>query len=230
MPRLILFDIDETMVSSHGAGRRALEKAMTTACKTTISCEGHTLSGKTDPQIIFEVLKAHGYDEPAISPKLEKIFEVYLPALEREVQESEEYKLHVGVLELIDTLVAKPDAFLGLLTGNIELGARVKLNRFDLNKYFAFGAFGCDSRNRMDLPAVAHKRGQDLFGKEFTAADIVIIGDAQNDVLCAQGYGAKSIAVATGKTTKATLQELKPNHLFDNLANTKEVMGAIFAN
>jgi phosphoglycolate phosphatase-like HAD superfamily hydrolase len=228
--RLVLFDIDETMVSSHGAGRRALEKAMTEVLKRPISCEGHSLSGKTDPQICFEVLSAHGVERDAVERLLPDIFEVYLPALVVEVDRSAEFKIHAGVVDLLERLQAHDEAYLGLLTGNIEPGARVKLGKFQLNDYFSFGAFGSDAHNRMDLPAVAHRRAQDIFKCSFAPEELVIIGDARNDVLCAQGYGAKAVAVCTGKTTKETLAELKPDHLFDSLEDTCRVLDAIFAN
>lgn len=229
MPALILFDIDETMVSSDGAGRRALEAAMSAVLKKPISSEGHSLSGKTDPQICREILSSQGYSDEQITESLDSIYEAYVPLLEEEVRTAREFRIHTGVVELLDRLKALPEAYLGLLTGNIERGARIKLKPFNLNQYFSFGAFGSDSHNRMDLPKVAHDRAATLFKQPFTVADIVIIGDARNDVLCAQGYGAKSVAVCTGKTPKETLVELKPNYLFDNLGDTDKVIEAIFA-
>ena len=229
MRRLVLFDIDETMVSSDGAGRRALEAAMSAVLKRPISSEGHSLSGKTDPQICREILIPYGYSDEAISEKLEAIYETYVPLLEEEVRAAREFRIHQGVVELLDRLKEMPEAYLGLLTGNIERGARIKLKPFDLNRYFSFGAFGSDSHNRMELPEVAHKRAASLFKQSFDIPEIVIIGDARNDVLCAQGYGARSVAVCTGKTPKQTLVDLKPDYLFDNLADTNTVMDAIFA-
>jgi phosphoglycolate phosphatase len=229
MTRLVLFDIDETMIHSSGAGRKALEKALLDEFGTPIKFDGITLSGKTDPQIISEVLHAHGLSDRQCDELLDSIFEKYLPYLEREVKHASEYRLHEGVVELLEALGEREHTYIGLLTGNIERGARIKLRRFDLNRYFEFGAFGCDSANRMDLPAVAHKRALEKFGADIAKHEIVIIGDAQNDVLCAQGYGAKSLAVATGRTTKETLAELDPHYLFDSLKNTAQVIDAIFA-
>jgi phosphoglycolate phosphatase len=229
MPKLVLFDIDETMVSSHGAGRRALERALTVVFNRAISLNGLSLSGKTDPQICFEALAAYDFEKHTIVSCLEQIYASYLPALQDEVRQSKEFKLHAGVVELLEQLKVRDDAYLGLLTGNIELGAQVKLRKFGLDSYFAMGAFGSDSHDRMELPAVAHERAASLFKQNFKPEDLVIIGDARNDVLCAKGYGATSIAVATGKTTKETLQELKPDHLFDDLSQTPQVLSAIFA-
>lgn len=228
MPRLILFDIDETMITSGGSGRKALERAMREVFYRTISFEGYSLSGKTDPQICLEVLSAHGYAAEEVKAVLPRLFEVYLPILEEEVQRTREAHIHAGVEELLGALQARSDAYMGLLTGNIEAGARLKLHRFGLNGFFEFGAFGCDSADRMALPAVAHERANKHFGKDFTVEDMVIIGDARNDVLCAKGYGTTSIAVCTGKTLKEELAELQPDFLFDSLSNTHDVLQAIF--
>ncbi|MBX9721447.1 MAG: HAD hydrolase-like protein, partial [Candidatus Obscuribacterales bacterium] len=148
---------------------------------------------------------------------------------EREIEAADRYGMHSGVLELIQVLETHPECHLGLLTGNIEQGARIKLQPFNLNQYFVFGAFGSDSADRMDLPMFAHKRAEEVFGKEFAIDEIVIIGDAVNDVLCAKGYGVKSIITATGKTKKETLAELKPDYLFDSLSDTGKVMEAILS-
>ena len=247
MTRLVLFDIDETMIHSSGAGRKALEKALFDEFGEPIKFDGITLSGKTDPQIISEVLQAHGLSADGIRNRsaiaaphpshcdkpcdelLDSIFEKYLPYLKQEVREASEYRLYEGVVDLLHALERREGTFIGLLTGNIELGARIKLERFDLNRYFEFGAFGCDSANRMDLPAFAHKRALEKFGAPIAKHEIVIIGDARNDVLCAKGYGAKSLAVATGRTSKETLAELDPDYLFDSLKNTAQVVDAIFS-
>lgn len=228
MPRLILFDIDETMIHSSGAGRKALTRALSEIFGHAISFDGISLSGKTDPQIIAEVLIAHGYTEDHATEVLEQVFSIYLPYLEEEVREAEEFRVHEGVFALLDALQST-DAYVGLLTGNIEPGARIKLRPFDLNRYFEFGAFGCDSGNRMELPAVAHKRAEQKFNAKIDRNEIVIIGDAQNDVLCAKGYGARALAVCTGRTTKQTLSALEPHYLFDTLKETAQVLDAIFA-
>lgn len=229
MSRLVLFDIDETMIHSSGAGRRALERALFDVFERKITFDGITLSGKTDPQIIGEVLHANGLSDEQCAELLDRIFERYLPYLEEEIGRAEEYRLHEGVVELLEVLRTNGGTFVGLLTGNIERGARIKLQRFDLNRYFEFGAFGCDSANRMDLPAVAHQRATKKFGHAIERHEIVIIGDARNDVLCAKGYGAKALAVCTGRTTKDTLMQLEPHYIFDSLKDTAQVVDAIFA-
>ncbi len=229
MSRLILFDIDETMIHSSGTGRRALERSLSDSFGREISLDGHILSGKTDPQIIREVLESQGFSDIEIQTCLENIYELYIPILKEEVLGATEFRVHNGVFELLAVLHEDKNAYLGLLTGNIERGARVKLNPANLNRYFDFGAFGCDSADRLQLPAIAHERAKKHFGMEFSNRDIVIIGDARGDVLCAKGYGARSLAVCTGKTTKEALVELQPDFIFDDLKDTGQVIEAIFA-
>lgn len=228
MKRLVLFDIDETMIHSDGVGRRAMEAALRQVFDERLDAGTHNMSGKTDPQICYELLSLLGYSKEDVSKKLAQAFKIYVELLEREIERADRFGLHLGVLELIKELEKRDDCHLGLLTGNIEAGARLKLAPFDLNSYFVFGAFGCDSADRMDLPLFAHKRAEEVFGKQFAREEIVIIGDAVNDVLCAKGYGIRCIITATGKTPKTTLRDLNPDYLFDSLADTAEVMRAIF--
>jgi phosphoglycolate phosphatase len=230
MSRLVLFDIDETLIASDGAGRRALERAMAALFGRAIATDGHNFSGKTDPQICREVLFASGISSDVIDGSLEKLFQMYVPLLEEEVSCAKLFRLHQGVLQLLEALRLHPEAFLGLLTGNIEPGARTKLKPFDLNRYFPVGAYGSDNHDRMGLPAVAHRRAESTFKHLFKKTEIVIIGDARNDILCATGYGARCLAVATGKTSQQALMELQPDYLFDSLSNTDQVLAAIFAN
>jgi len=229
MKRLVLFDIDETMIYSDGVGRRAMEAALRKMFDDKIDATGHNMSGKTDPQICHELLSKYGFSPEEIAKRLPETFKLYVELLEKEIEIAEKFGLHSGVSELLNELEQEPGCHLGLLTGNIEEGARIKLQPFDLNTYFAFGAYGSDSANRMDLPKFAHQRAEETFARKFELDEIVIIGDAVNDVLCAQGYGVKAIITATGKTSKATLAELNPDFLFDSLSNTKAVMQAIWS-
>lgn len=229
MKRLVLFDIDETIIFTDGVGRRAMESAMSEVFGKTIDSNGHNFSGKTDPQICMEILTTKGFSRSEIEARLPETFQVYLQSLAVEIERAERLGLHPGVMDLITQLHQEDWAYLGLLTGNIEGGARLKLDRFDLNKFFQFGAFGCDSANRLDLPAIAHERGQKVFGQEFSRPDLVIIGDAENDVLCANGYGIKSIIVTTGKTPREALASHSPTYLYETLQDTKQVLEAILS-
>lgn len=227
MRRLILFDIDETMVASDGAGRRAIELAISKVFNVEADSSGLSMSGKTDPQICHEILSALGYTPEEINERLSELFQVYVEILAGEIKKAREFRLHAGVSDLLAVLEQSPWAYLGLLTGNIEPGARLKLAPFSLNKFFKVGAFGCDSHNRLDLPEVAHRRASEYFEQDFSPSEMVIIGDAVNDILCARGYGVPCIAVATGKTPKNVLSDLSPEFLFDTLGDTNAVLTAI---
>ncbi len=187
------------------------------------------MSGKTDPQIIFEILTACGHDENTARQAHEVVLPVYLSMLDAEIDKSERLILHPGVKELLEELVKQDTAYLGLVTGNVEVGAKKKLTRFNLDSYFPIGAYGCDSANRLDLPAIAVERANKHFNQDFDAGQTVIIGDSVGDIACGHGYGAKVIAVNTGKTSWESLAEHKPKHLLKNLADTKAVLEAIYS-
>jgi phosphoglycolate phosphatase len=216
------------MISSDGAGRRAIARVLNENYGVPESAMRLPMSGKTDPQILREIFKSCG-KEGAFDSCTEHIFELYLGVLEEEIDKSRYYIIHEGVVELLEALVAEERAYLGLLTGNIERGAHMKLHRFDLLKYFPIGAFGSDSANRLDLPAVAQDRAKRFFDIEFAPNEVVIIGDAINDVLCAKGFGAISIAVNTGRTTWEELEAQQPDYLFKSLKDTAQVIDAIFS-
>jgi len=224
-----LFDIDETMISSDGAGRRAIGRALCDTFGIDASKITLRMSGKTDPQILSEIFKAAELNEADFEHKKEEMFRVYLKLLQEEIKNAGYYIVHPGVYELLEALLEHEKGHLGLLTGNIEKGARLKLDRFDLNKYFPLGAYGSDSADRMELPDIATERAKSHYKIEFEPRQVVIIGDSIYDVLCAKGYGARSIAVNTGVTTRADLEEQRPDYLFDSLANTDDVIKAIFA-
>ena len=123
-----------------------------------------------------------------------------------------------GVGELLGALESRDDIALGLLTGNWERGGRIKIGRFDLNRYFPFGSFGDDAMDRNDLPPIALERASVTHGREFAARDTVIVGDSLLDVECAKAHGIRCLAVATGKTDPAELAAEKPEWLVDDLA------------
>jgi phosphoglycolate phosphatase len=228
MKRLVLFDIDETMISSDGAGKRAIARVLNQHYQVPEEAMRISMSGKTDPQILREIFSGCG-KEDAFENCTEHIFELYLGVLEEEIEKARYYIIHEGVVELLEALLADERAYLGLLTGNIERGAHMKLQRFDLLKYFPIGAFGSDSADRLDLPAIAAKRAHGHFDIKFAPSEVVIIGDAVNDIRCAKGYGAVSIAVNTGRTTWAELQEQNPDYLLRSLKDTQHVLELIFS-
>jgi phosphoglycolate phosphatase-like HAD superfamily hydrolase len=228
--RLILFDIDETILSSDGAGRRAISRVLKVV-HDDIPEEALkiNMSGKTDPQIFSEILSIANKSYSDQQAILNVFLAPYLKALDEEIAGAGSYYMHQGVMDLLHALVAHDEAYLALLTGNVETGARMKLKPFDLNKYFPFGAFGSDSANRLDLPAIALERAKVHYDIDFSPQQVIVIGDSVNDILCAHNHGARCIAVNTGKTSREDLEKLQPAYLFSNLGNTDEVVKAIFS-
>ncbi|CAN5178198.1 HAD family hydrolase [soil metagenome] len=231
MKRLVLFDIDETMISSNGAGRKAMARALKESHDIPEEATRISMSGKTDPQIMREIFASQGLDfgeEASAAVKINQLIDLYLTYLDQELSASQTMIMHEGVVQILDRLRSDSNCYLGLLTGNVEIGARKKLHFFDLNHYFEIGAYGSDSANRLDLPQFAVKRAQDHFSNQFAPEEVIIVGDSVNDIACAHGYGAQVIAVNTGKTPWKDLEERNPQHLFKNLADTEAVYKAIF--
>jgi phosphoglycolate phosphatase len=226
--RLVLFDIDETMISSDGAGRRAIARALEEKHAIAEPATRVPMSGKTDPQILMEIFTSQGFAEDKAKSHIGDLIDCYLQYLDEEMQKSQTLILHEGVVAILDRLQQDDGSYLGLLTGNVEIGARKKLNFFDLNRYFEIGAYGSDSADRLELPQFAVERAHAHFGVSFAPEEVWIIGDSVNDIACAHGYGAKVIAVNTGKTSWDELHARKPEHLMKNLADTEAVYRAIF--
>ncbi len=226
--RLILFDIDETLITSDGAGRRAISRVLKDRYNIDPSTIKLSMSGKTDPQILNEIMSEAGLDSKEIQSSIPSLIEEYLVHLETEIKETKHYVVHDGIPEVLAALAAMENAYLGLLTGNVERGARMKLERFQLNHHFPLGAYGSDSASRLDLPHVAKVRADQHFKTSFEPHEIVVIGDSIFDVLCAKHYGAVSLAVNSGRTTREELEAQNPDHLFATLADTQTVLKAIF--
>jgi len=193
--KLLLFDIDMTLVSTGGAGIRALDRAFDAVFGLADALEGVRPHGKTDPAIIREACANHGVEDgPATR---QRILGYYLRFLETEVGESETYRVLPGVLDLLGYLRA-PDVVLGLATGNVEAGARIKLARGRLNPHFLFGGFGSDSEDRSEVVRTAARRGQAWRGQPIAPHETWVIGDTPMDIEAGRAAGFNTIAVATG--------------------------------
>jgi phosphoglycolate phosphatase-like HAD superfamily hydrolase len=214
--KLILFDIDGTLVDCGGQARRAFAAALVDVTGGTGGIESYDFSGKLDPRIVADVLRGMGLSAGEVGARLPEVREAYLHRLERSLQ-VEKMKLLPGVANLLDALSGRDDVALGLLTGNWERGARIKLSRFDLNRYFAFGSFGDDAMDRHDLPPVALARAATALGRPFTAANALIVGDSLLDVSCAKAHGIPCLAVATGRASAGALAAAGPTWLVGSL-------------
>lgn len=229
MSRLILFDIDGTIMSAGASPKRAFRRALEDVFGTTGPIDGHDFAGKTDPQIARELLRLAGLDDAEIDPLLPALFEAYLAGLAREL-EADDYApvVHPGVRELLDALASHPDApLVGLLTGNVERGAALKLGSVGLHERFRMGAFGSDSEQRHELPAVAVARARAIGGRDFRGGEVIVIGDTPHDVSCGRSLGVFALAVATGSYGAESLREAGADLVLDDLADTSRVLDAL---
>jgi phosphoglycolate phosphatase len=193
--KLILFDIDGTLMDSGGAGTKSMNLAFEEFFSVRDGFKGITMAGKTDIQIMKEGLGNFGLKEEDGSIGL--LTGSYIRHLRREIETPRKH-LKPRIRESVELLSGMDDIFLGLLTGNIEEGARIKLGAFGLNGYFPFGAFGNDDEDRNKLLPVAVERFRDLHKQDVEYRDCIVIGDTPRDVECAKIYGAYAVAVATG--------------------------------
>ena len=225
--KLVLFDVDGTLLSARGAGRRALGRALVEIYGTAGPIDTYDFHGGTDPQIVRGLLSAAGLSLAEVAVRENHLYARYLEHLDAEVGEGREVSLYPGVAILVETLAATDGCLLGLLTGNIEAGARIKLQPTGLLPHFRLGAYGSDHADRTHLPAVAARRAEALAGRAFPGSAVVVIGDTPRDVGCARAFGAASIAVATGRHTIDELLACGADHVFADLHETRRVLAAI---
>ncbi|MBN2654853.1 MAG: HAD hydrolase-like protein [Nitrospirae bacterium] len=222
--KLLLFDIDGTLLDCGGAGSRSLQTSFAEMFGVHNAFEGISMSGKTDPQIIRESLTKHGIPHDGLIPKL---LQIYITNLKSEITKSDK-KLMPGVAEALDAVTSRPDNFLsGILTGNIEAGAHIKLGAFGLNRYFAAGAYGSDHEERNNLLPFAVERFKKTIGIKIEYKDCIIIGDTPRDVECAKLHGAKCIGVATGPYEYSELANAGADSVFKTLEDTESLLIAI---
>jgi phosphoglycolate phosphatase len=202
--RLILFDIDGTLVDCGPQVRPLFASALIDVFGTAGDLDAYDFAGKTDPRIVLDLLTGAGVPRAEVEAGIPRVREIYLGRLARAL-DRRGMRLLPGVLEVLERLSARDDVVLGLLTGNWEPGARTKLSHFDLNRFFPFGAFGCDGVDRSDLPPVALERAEQMAGRRFTPEETLIVGDSLHDVSCARAHGIPSLAVATGRTPATAL-------------------------
>lgn len=196
--KLFLFDIDQTLINTGGAGLRALDRACRRVLGLDNAMNGISPHGKTDPAIVREILLKKLGSDKSHSSELTTILDAYATFLKDEVQTSPTYRVLPGVLQLLKESVVRKDVMLGLATGNIELGARIKLDRGGLNPYFSFGGFGSDSEDRTELVRMAAEKAADKNGGSILPSNIFVIGDTPLDIDAGNRAGFKTIGVGTG--------------------------------
>ncbi len=215
MFRLILFDIDGTLIRTGGAGVKAFESVF----KDVFGLENGTanirFAGRTDTGLIREMMRNHGLEETR--EHFERFFEAYPRWLVHWLNEMDG-RVCAGVDAFMEHCTGRDDKpTIGLLTGNVVQGAEIKLRHFDIWERFEFGAYGSDHESRNELAAIAWERGKQRIGPDLKAGEILVVGDTPKDVECARAIGAKVLAVTTGGATREELSEVKPDWLVDGL-------------
>lgn len=223
--RLVLFDIDGTLVSDGGASRESFAIALDEVYGYRQDVGRYDFSGRTDPQIAHMVLRDDGFSGEEIERQLPKLWRRYLQELESRAPRR--VRVLSGIERLLAALRERSDVVLALLTGNIEQGARLKLGGAHLNHFFPFGAFGSDSPRREELPPVAMQRAAEATGHDIRGRDVVIIGDSIYDVRCGTPHSATTIAIASGKTSAERLRAEDPDFFFDSADDLERLLGAI---
>lgn len=229
--RLVLFDIDGTLLRSGGVGRRAILAAIEEHVADLAPLREVRFDGKTDPEIVRELFEAGGDPEPHEPGRMARVLERYVTFLERELATPDHGAAPMpGVPGLLDALTGDAGVVLGLLTGNVVPGARLKLQavRIDPDR-FKVGAYGSDHALRFELPPIAARRAEPFFGRVPAGGEVVIIGDTPADVRCAGSIGARTIGVATGSYTSAELRAAGADLVLDDFTDLARVREAILA-
>lgn len=222
--KFILFDIDGTLIDSGGAGVRALNRAFEEIFSVVDAFETISMAGKTDLQILNEGLKMHNImSSNGVVPAF---FESYITHLRNTIDATEGH-LKAGIREALIEIEKSEDFVLGLLTGNIEQGAMIKLEAFDLAGYFETGAYGSDDADRNRLLPIAREKLRKSRSLDIDYKNCIVIGDTPRDVECAKPYGAYSIGVATGPYSYGVLEQAGADAVFCDLSDTAGFMNLV---
>ena len=226
--RIVLFDIDGTLLRSGGVGRIAMERALTSVFGSPGRPEYH-YDGKTDRQIVRDLMKREGFSDDEIDEQMETLLGEYVSGLHTELASGNRTVLLLpGVRELLDALEQQENVVIGLLTGNIHQGAKAKLTAAGIDPArFRVNAFGSDHELRPKLPAVAQQRAREVLGVHVEGNRLVVIGDTPADIQCGEEIGARAIGVATGRYSVEQLAEYNPYAVFESLADTDAVLASI---
>lgn len=223
---ILLFDIDGTLLLTGGAGKIAFEKAVEELFGFRDSWGGMVPDGKTDPIIIDEILTPR-LGEPLSPSAYKELCDRYHDHFEVEVERVEKFHIMPGIQPLLETLSKNPSLALGIATGNFKKAAELKLKRGKLEGYFAFGGFACDASDRRELTRIGYERGKKHCGEEIPAEQVFVIGDTIYDIRAGKSFGAKTVAVCTGSTTRETLAAMEPDYLFPDLSDTNAFLSLL---
>ncbi len=213
---LLLWDIDGTLIDSGGAGERALKVALSKEFGIADDLSWLDYFGRTDVWIARTILHHHGVVTD--STAIDRFLQGYLSAVGAEMNNPRARTLP-GISEILTKIASSQEAAQGLLTGNLQRGAQIKLGHFDLWRYFAFGAFADDAELRNDLGPHAVRRANDHHRWTFDAENVWVIGDTPHDIECGKAIGARTLGVATGRHSAAILASHQPTAVLESLAD-----------
>ncbi|MCE9624212.1 MAG: HAD hydrolase-like protein [Deltaproteobacteria bacterium] len=222
MRKLILFDIDGTLLMTGGAGKEAFDRVFSEFYGIEQAWRDIHPDGRTDPSLIVELFEKNLGRRPS-SEEMERVSEAYARAMEEALPRSERFRLLPGVVELLDYLADRKIGMLGLATGNFESTAAQKLRHGGLHHYFRFGGYGSDHGVRLELTRAAVERGRSLLGGHLPNEEIILVGDTVHDIDCGRRLDLTTVAVATGSTPRATLEAARPDFVLDSLSPLEEV-------
>lgn len=225
-PKLLLFDVDGTLLSPGPGARRVFAESLTEVFGTCGDVDGYRFEGKLDPIIVTELMLAAGIAEAVVARERRRAIDLYAARLEHALAR-ERPVLKPGVVPLLDALAARGDAVCALLTGNVERGARAKLSAVGIWDRFRFGTWGDERPLRTELGPVALERARALTGIPFVPRDAVVVGDAPSDVACGRALGARVVAVATGRTSAAELLAAGADVVLPSFEDLPAACGAI---
>lgn len=226
--KLVLFDVDGTLLSSGRRGLTAFGEALRRTFGTEGALASYRFEGKLDPVIVAELMSDAGVPEDVVAARSLAALELYLDLLE-EALAAEPPALKPGAAEVVARVAATASVVPALLTGNMPRGARIKLSAAGLWAHFRFGVFGDEARRRVDLGPIALARALETTGRTFSPAETVIVGDARADVECGRALGARVVAVATGRTSAEELREAGADVVFETFADVTSACEAILA-
>ena len=226
--RLILFDIDGTLLRDGIAAKIAFARALRDTYQTSGAIEGFSFAGMTDPECVTEIMRLAGIEDSVIHHRREECLRRYVENMTAEVRLHNDAVLFPGVRELLEKLHQLDTVLVGLLTGNVLRGAQLKLRRWNLEPYFRFGAFGDDHENRAVLAQIALDKARALSGHAFDGSETTVIGDTPKDIACARAIGARAVAVATGSVSREALLHSEPDVLLDSLEDHEAAFRALF--
>src|SRR5437016_4382607 len=222
--RLLLFDIDGTLIHSGGAGVHALKLTLAERFKIADDLHDIEIAGMTDSGIVASILQKHKI--PATNENITAFLDSYVHFLSRELPRRKG-NLLPGVLELLQKLKSRKHLVLALLTGNVSRGAQLKLEHYGVWHFFEFGAFADDHHDRNQLGRFARARAKEKHRREFAASEIDVIGDTPRDIACGKALGARTVAVATGRWSRDELAKYQPDFLIDDLSDVETIIDTL---